>query len=130
MIWLYIGVAGVAGTLARFGLSVLLNGGTPAEAYLPWGTLLINWTGSFLLGLVAYWPRLEKNPQLKTALTTGLIGSYTTFSTLSWELLQLLQDRLWLHAFVYAGASLGGGLWFVRLGSRMIFRLGKRGTAE
>ncbi|MEK8129872.1 fluoride efflux transporter CrcB [Paenibacillus filicis] len=128
MTWLYIGIAGIVGALARFGLSVMLN--NPDAAYLPWGTLLINLSGCFLLGLLAYAPRLGRYPQLKIALTTGLIGSYTTFSTFSWELLQFVQGHLWLHAAVYVLVSSGGGLLFVRLGSGMIFRLGKRGIAE
>ncbi|WP_159887640.1 fluoride efflux transporter FluC [Paenibacillus puerhi] len=127
MTWLYIGIAGAVGALARLGLSMLLNGGE--AALLPWGTLLTNWLGCFILGWLAYSDRVARHPKLKAALTTGLIGSFTTFSTLSWELLQYVTGRLWLHAFLYVLASAGGGLLFVRLGREMIFRLSRKGTA-
>lgn len=128
MTWLYIGLAGVLGSLARFGLSKFLNG-LPIHL-LPWGTLLCNWAGCFLLGGLAHSRRLSLRPQLRAAVTTGFIGSFTTFSTLSWELFTLLRERLWAVALIYALASIWGGIGLVRLGRSLNFGRTKRGSAE
>ncbi|WP_258313347.1 MULTISPECIES: fluoride efflux transporter CrcB [unclassified Paenibacillus] len=126
--WLYVGLAGVLGSLARFGMSAAFIK-FPVH-FLPWGTLLCNWVGCFLLGGLAYSSRLSRRPRLRTAITTGMIGAFTTFSTLSWELFALLRDGLWAAAILYALASLWGGLWLVRLGRNLEFGRAKRGSAE
>lgn len=124
----YIGLAGIAGALARFGISLVWHGGT--GSFWPWGTLLCNWAGSLLLGVLSYSEQLARRPRLRLALTTGLLGSFTTFSTFSWELFQFIQQKLWLQALGYGIASVSGGLLFVHLGRRMKFRRRKRGNAE
>lgn len=76
-VWLAIAVGGALGTLARVGLHPgWFNGGAPEL----WGTLVVNVAGASLLGAVTGHglPRLK--PALRAAITTGFLGSFTTFS--------------------------------------------------
>ncbi|MGG3470066.1 fluoride efflux transporter CrcB [Neobacillus pocheonensis] len=126
MIYMYVGLGGIAGSLLRYVLSILAIQLWGPE--FPVGTLLINVTGSFLLGWMSSKYILPKkgHPYLLTALSTGVIGSYTTFSTFCLETIKLLKTNHYLIAFLYITLSLIGGLLFVRLG----FGLGERGTKE
>ncbi len=127
---LYIGLAGIAGALARYGLSIAMN---PHQVTsLPWGTLLCNLAGCLTLGFLAYLPGLKRYPSLRAALTTGFVGAFTTFSTLSWELVSMLQQQLWTIAAIYFIVSLWGGIGCIRLGRRFGLNLTavKRGSEE
>ncbi|MCZ8520259.1 MULTISPECIES: fluoride efflux transporter CrcB [Paenibacillus] len=113
-VW-FVGAGGAAGALARYGLSLLFNPSASGSA-VPWGTLLCNLLGCLLLGCLAYAPKLALYPNRKAFLTTGFIGAFTTFSTLSLEMVRLLESSAWLQAGVYAGLSFFGGLACIRLG--------------
>jgi len=87
----------------------------------PYGTLLINLTGSFLLGLIISMS-MENfiiDPRLRLLLTVGFLGSYTTFSTYAYESVALISQGQWgLGLFNLIGSSLLGvlfavlGIWF------------------
>lgn len=94
--FLWICLGGAVGTGARYLLSgwVLRLAGPG----FPWGTLAVNAVGSFLLGVI-----LEISlatdlfpPTLRLALTTGVMGGFTTYSTFNYETLQLFQQEDWL----------------------------------
>ncbi|KDE46497.1 chromosome condensation protein CrcB [Geobacillus sp. CAMR12739] len=110
MVYFAVGIAGMIGALVRYGLGLVV----PAAAVggFPLGTLFINWTGSFLLSwfTVMFTRRPAWPPWLKTAVTTGFVGSYTTFSTLSVECVELMEQGRFGMAAVYIAASLFGGL--------------------
>src|ERR1035441_9941093 len=91
-------VAGAFGALARYALQALID---PRSSGLPWGTFIVNVSGSFLLGLVftITTERLSVEPWLRTALTVGFLGAYTTFSTLAFETVRLIDGGEWLAAF-------------------------------
>lgn len=81
------------------------------ERALPWGTWTINITGSFLLGLLAgAATMLDLDSRVLAAAGTGFLGSYTTFSTFTWETLRLAEDRAYLAAAVNVALSLVVGL--------------------
>lgn len=83
------------------------------QSVFPWPTLLINLTGAFLLGLLF---RLKLGVFWYTLLGTGVLGGYTTFSTLNVEMLSLAdsgQKRTLKH---YLLASYLGGLTLVTAG--------------
>lgn len=108
---LWIGLGGFLGANARYWLSVWIAAqwGTA----FPYGTLLINVSGSFLLcfllALLTKHPRVPAH--LGLALTSGFLGAYTTFSTFSAEWLALLQNAQGLRSLLYIiGSLVGGGL--------------------
>jgi CrcB protein len=80
----------------------------------PFGTLLINISGSFLLGLVVSMT-LENfiiDPRLRLLITIGLLGSYTTFSTYAYESVALLSQGQWtLGLFNLLGSSVLGAIF-------------------
>ena len=82
----------------------------------PYGTLLINLTGSFLLGLIISMS-MENfiiDPRLRLLLTVGFLGSYTTFSTYAYESIALISQGQWgLGLFNLIGSSLLGALFAI-----------------
>ena len=101
---------GALGTGARHGLASLL----PAGGW-PVATLTANLLGSFLLGMLleALLVRGEETPRgllLRLGLGTGLLGGFTTFSSLALELQRMLSGGAAGQALAYAGISVGGGV--------------------
>jgi len=95
---LYISIAGVLGTLSRYGLSTLTQRLTGAG--FPFGTLTVNVLGSFLIGFIMQLGlSTDVIPRsLRVAATIGFMGAFTTFSTFSYETVKYLQDGAWLLA--------------------------------
>jgi fluoride exporter len=87
-----IGIAGAAGALARYGVDGLVSRRLPSA--FPWGTFVVNMTGAFALGflMTLMTEQLTTASWVRSALTIGLLGAYTTFSTLSYETYRLLED--------------------------------------
>ncbi len=117
-------LAGGVGAAARFTLDGAIRG--RVRAAYPVATAVINLSGSFALGLVtglALGRFLDPSWQL--VIGTGLLGGYTTFSTASFEVSRLLEERRWLAGGVHllgtvvaaaalAAAGLGTGLAVAR----------------
>jgi CrcB protein len=111
-----IAVAGAAGALARYALEGAVSRETGGG--FPWGTFVVNITGAFVLGFLftVLTERFRVSPWVRTSLTVGFLGAYTTFSTLSFETYRLLEDgAVWLAAANGLG-SLVAGLGAVYLG--------------
>ena len=105
-----IGIAGAAGALARYAVDGLVLKRTGGG--FPWGTLVVNVTGSFLLGVffVLLAERVTIAPWIRSSLLIGFIGAYTTFSTLSLETFRLFEDGAHLLALANGLGSLLAGL--------------------
>jgi fluoride exporter len=105
-----VGFGGVLGANARYRVGDWMTNWWGSA--FPWGTLLINITGSLALGffLTLLTTRERQRPMLRLFIATGFLGGYTTFSTFSYETVRLFQDGHVLRAFVYIGASLIVGL--------------------
>jgi len=104
-VWLAVVVGGGMGALARYGLGGWIQGS--AGAGFPWGTLVINVTGSLLLALTyAVLEGVRARPEWRALIGIGFCGGYTTFSTFSYEAFRLLQDGEWNRALAYMLGSL------------------------
>jgi len=93
---LYVGFFGGLGCIARF----LVSGWTYqlVGRGLPYGTLLVNVAGSFLLGVLTTFGLRSSllTPELRIGLSVGFMGGFTTFSTFSYETVKLLEEgSLW-----------------------------------
>ncbi|WP_042463361.1 fluoride efflux transporter CrcB [Neobacillus dielmonensis] len=117
MNYLLVGIAGIIGALLRYLVGIYFGHWWFHD--FPLATFIINMVGSFLLGwFTNLLPRFRLHPHVITALTTGLIGSFTTFSTFSVETVQLISTDKWGTALLYVLLSLWGGLLFSWIGYR------------
>lgn len=124
---LYIALGGALGSLCRYWL-----GGAIQRAWLgtfPMGTLVVNLTGCFLIGLFLQYAldSTSVNAELRVFLTIGFCGGYTTFSSYSWETLRLLQTGEWGKALVYSIGSVVIGLLATAAGMGVSKLLPSRG---
>jgi CrcB protein len=91
---LYFALAGGAGTLSRYGLSLFIQRFTPG--IYPWGTSVVNILGCFLYGMV--WSLADQrgvlSPETRAILLTGFMGAFTTFSTFIFETNGLLTQAV------------------------------------
>src|SRR6267154_1276095 len=87
----------------------------------PYGTLLVNLTGCFLLGLIGQFTlnRMVISPDWRVAIAVGFFGGYTTFSSFGWETAKMLEAGEWAWATVYVGASVVAGLLLSVAGIRL-----------
>lgn len=116
MEYLVIGIGGFLGSNARY-----LVGGWAARRFgliFPYGTFIINISGSFILGLFMAFlqDRAFIHPNYRLFFAIGFLGAYTTFSTFTYESLRLLQDGSFFLALMNMLGSLVVGLLGVFLG--------------
>lgn len=107
---LILALGGALGTLARYGLNGLIS---QRLATFPLGTMIVNITGCFVIGLLA---PLALRPEWRLFLMVGFCGGYTTFSSYGLQTLDLARDNEWLYL---AGNIIGSnvlGLLAVYLG--------------
>jgi len=106
----WVGVAGFFGAMARYQLDGLI--GRHTDSAFPWGTLVINLSGCFVLGLLSTLlvGRFVTDATVRTALTVGFLGAYTTFSTFSLQAVRLTEDGAVGLACLYVAASVVVGL--------------------
>ena len=111
-----IAVAGAIGALARYGLEGLVSRRAPGA--FPWGTFAVNVSGAFVLGFVftVMTEQFTVAPWIRGAVTIGLLGAYTTCSTLSFDSYRLLEDGAIGIAAANMFGSLAAGLGAVYLG--------------
>ncbi len=115
MLILGVALAGAVGAPARYLVDGIVQ--SRARGVFPWGTFVVNVTGSFLLGLLtglALHRGLGPVPQ--AVLGSGFGGAYTTFSTFSYETVRLIEDGSIREAALNALAGLAVGLLAAALG--------------
>ncbi len=82
-----------------------------ANSEFPWGTFAINVSGSLVIGAyLAASQRLGWPLEWKLLIAVGVLGGYTTFSTFSWETLELMSQGAWELSLAYAFGSLAASL--------------------
>ena len=114
--YLMVAIGGAAGAIARFWV-----GGYVAQrmgAKFPYGTFLVNCSGSFAIGLVVTLlaERTHWDANLRYLIPIGFVGAYTTFSTFEYETLRALQDGQILAASLNVVLSVLVGFLCVWLG--------------
>jgi CrcB protein len=110
---LLVALFGGVGSLARWLLSLCFVGGR-----LPWATLVVNLVGALAIGLVMALAaaRHQLDASWRLAITVGLLGGFTTFSSLAFETVTLLERRAWAAAAIYVSLTWLGGLGACALG--------------
>jgi len=98
--YLWVALGGALGSVARYWMTnavALLTG-----PRFPWGTIMINMIGSFVIGLVAYVTtpvgRVPVSFDMRAFILVGICGGYTTFSSFSLQTLELVRTGHWLGA--------------------------------
>ncbi|HAR64383.1 MAG: fluoride efflux transporter CrcB [Candidatus Margulisiibacteriota bacterium] len=111
MTYLLVGIGGILGSFTRYVLGRFVS--EKASSTIPMGTVLVNISGAFFLGVFSasgvsqHWYHL---------IADGFLGAYTTFSTFMYEGFNLFQDREMLNAFIYIIFSLLFGIIGFALG--------------
>lgn len=114
--YLMVGIGGFLGAMARLWLDGFVS--ERLGTLFPYGTFIINCTGSFLIGLVItlFAERAHWNPNWRYLVAIGFIGAYTTFSTFEYETLRSIQSSEFLIGGLYVGLSVVVGFVAVWLG--------------
>jgi CrcB protein len=122
--YLWVALGGALGSVARYWMTNAVTALTGPR--FPWGTILINVIGSFVIGLFAYLTtpvgRVPVSLDMRAFVLVGICGGYTTFSAFSLQTLELLRTGHWLEAggnivlsvvlclaAVWGGYALAGG---------------------
>ena len=117
--YLFVATGGALGALIRFWINVNLDKLHPSN--FPWGTVLVNVLGSFLIGVlfVLFAEKISVSEQTKSFLTVGFLGAMTTFSTFSLDALLLLDQGEYNSAFFYIMGSIITCLFATFLGMNL-----------
>jgi fluoride exporter len=105
---LLIGLAGALGTLARYGVGLWARNALGTT--FPYGTLIVNVVGCFLIALVSQLALSTTviSPTMRLTLTTGFMGGLTTYSSFNYETTSLLRERGLAMGLANVGATLVG----------------------
>jgi len=105
MLYLFIAIGSALGGVSRYAVGVALQ--PRFGTAFPGATLVINVTGSFLLGFLlrAAFDSVSISPEMRALLTTGFCGGYTTFSTFSYETVALIDGGRYGRATAYVVLS-------------------------
>lgn len=124
MVYFLVGIAGAFGAMLRYSIGIFFF----TDSAFPYATLCVNLIGSFLLAWLTFglFKRNNITPEIKTAMTTGFIGSFTTFSAVSVETVGLFQNGDSILGIVYIFLSISGGLFMSHLG----FKLNREGRGQ
>lgn len=117
LVFIALALAGGIGASARMLLDGLIK--SRVSGAIPWGTIIINVSGSLVLGLLTGLATSHVLPEAwHLVIGTGFLGGYTTFSTASFETVRLVQEGRWtagllngLGTLVVATSAAGLGLW-------------------
>src|SRR5699024_11388063 len=120
-------IGGVDDTIFRYIVSVLYMNNSFTT--FTWTTFIVNITGAFLLTWIIFQPFFVRrlDPVIFVALTTGLLGSYTTFSTLILEATFLLHHQM-ITGVLYIGVTIFGGLLACFLGYIVAMKTNRNGA--
>lgn len=116
---LFVGIGGFIGAIARY--LITLNTQKLITSQLPYGTLLVNVLGGFLIGVIMELSlNTNMSPNLKLLLTTGILGGLTTFSTFSHETISLFYAGNYLYGLLNVALNLVLSFGGVVIGKELI----------
>jgi fluoride exporter len=126
MIWWYVALGSAVGGVARFAVAAVVQ--QRVGPNFPVGTLMVNVSGSFLLGLLLRYALGTDaiSAETRALLTTGFCGGYTTFSTFSYDTILLLEDGQSARAGAYVLLSVLlslAGTWLGIIAARALLAL-------
>jgi CrcB protein len=112
-----VAVGGGAGALLRYYIQNWALGRLGAA--FPYGTLIVNISGAFLIGLfmTIFLNHLHISPVWRVFIVTGILGGFTTFSALTWESYALFEKGGIAQSLLYTGGSFFGGMIALLIGS-------------
>lgn len=118
---IYVAIGGALGSVARYLMQSLV--GHYAGSNFPYGTMIVNITGSLIMGVLAGWlgrtmPDHAQNIRLFFAV--GVLGGYTTFSSFSLEAITLMEEGRWAAMTAYVGCSVVLSLGGLLVGLRLV----------
>jgi CrcB protein len=116
----FAGFGGFIGTVLRFLVSKYFQ--NHFDTVFPWGTLIINILGCFLIGILSglFEKGAQMSPEWRLFFTVGICGGFTTFSSFSNDAVMLLQNKEILRFSLYTGTSFFSGIISVFLGKNLI----------
>lgn len=115
---LVIGLGGALGAVARWAGTEWVRRHL-GDAF-PWGTFAVNVAGSLALGFAMVWLQsMAPSPQARQLVAIGFLGSFTTFSTFSYEAVALVRSGAMLRAGAYAAGSVAAGVTAVLVGAAL-----------
>ena len=116
---LAVALGGATGSVLRYLISKWMS--DQDLGAFPYGIFAVNIAGALLLGLIAtlLLERVQVSDPVRLALTVGLLGGFTTFSTLAFDSLALLDDGRWHLALLNLAGSAAAGLAAVWLGQQL-----------
>lgn len=124
MKYLYIAIGGGFGSLSRYLLSTFVM--WHSNKLFPYGTLIVNLTGCFLIGMLyAAFENTKISPDLRLFIFTGFLGGFTTFSSYGLETFNLIKETQYKYAFLNFIFNNLIGIFLVLAGyylSRLIFK--------
>ena len=122
--FLYVGVGGMAGAMLRYGLSLATQRWSPV---LPWGTLLSNLLGCFVIGVILHLALRSDavTPEMRLLAAVGFCGGFTTMSSFIYETIEMIRSDAWLQASLYATGTLFGSAAAFFLGTALVGALAR-----
>ncbi len=117
---MFVALGGSIGAVFRYLISIFML--QLFGSSFPFGTLLVNVLGSFLMGVVyAIGQASQLSPELKAMIGVGLLGALTTFSTFSNETLLLMQEGLFAKAILNVLLNVVLCIFMVYVGQQLVF---------
>ncbi|MBS0351133.1 MAG: fluoride efflux transporter CrcB [Proteobacteria bacterium] len=116
-----VGIGGAIGSILRFLLSSWVQGRTQTR-FFPWGILIVNLLGCFLIGILygILIQNFKIGPILRSGIFIGLLGGFTTFSSFSIDVVQLFSSNAYGSAFIYISASVLFGIAATFIGLKIV----------